>query len=1492
MILRNCCFFFILLTFSQPGWTSSYSINSLKLSHISTAEGLSHNTVNRFYQDKHGYIWIATSSGVDRFDGQTMLSLNEPDHLVNNSQINSLMQDSQDNFWVSTHRGLAFVNHNQSVNHFSTFPSGQKYQASANMIVGTEEVTSGNMLVFTWNGIYHYKIEGRDIFQSQAMEVFHSQENNILSFEKDGDFYWLGTSHGLYLFDTKDLSVKHIPMFLDGIENSTALDLKINRIKVASNNQLLISANKGLFLIEKNSDTKLRAKQITNNFVSDLLIKSNLAYFAAFDQVKTFDLNTHEISTVLSLKKILPEHSNYKIKTLFIDNNQLLWIGTQSQGVYIWNTNSLVYNSWNANSVPGKANLNLLDNNVWSIDQATEGGLWIGTDKGLNYFDLEKNVISSTVNSNNINSSVDNLKIYDLFETSSKLWLATGNGLLEYDKNSKLVKNFLPDFKKNNQPIIIFSLTSTTPQELWLATSLGILRFDTLSKNFSYNKNIMSAINSKPTRLVKFINNKLWIARQDKLVNYSFENKDIQVIMTSKKNAKGIHATLTDLKLIGKHLWVSYARDGIYIMDIENNYKIVKHLHSSKGFPENMIYSIENSNGSVVVSSTQGLIKINPENFDYRLFNHHDGLISNEFNENASLKAENGSLYFGGSNGIIEIQPRQLIKEEQVPQPKISSIELLSQGVASKIFLNLPKTLLIENHQDTLYFSLSTLDFHSTNKRQFEYWLEGATRQPPRIINHPEIMLTNLPSGKTTLYIRTVSLENDERSETLQFPLMVTDSAQFMIPNTFGIYFIAAIVFILILSWRIAIKRKSTALYKQLKESQERMDLALFDDRRGIWDCIIDETDIDKSSFIVYQNKRDPLKLTLEKHFSIMHPEDVEKTKTAWVEFASGKKSSFFETYRSFFYQRWVWNRVYGKVNEFYPSGHPKRATGIWTDINPEKKIENKLNLYSHAFQSTQDIVFILDNDFNVIVVNNAYEKITGYSCEKLVGRNMVDIVFSRFTEKETLEIKKQVQLNKRWQGESSVPRRNAPSFPVDVRTNVITKNGVDSGYVVVMTDVSQLRQSTPSIEKSFHDQLTGLPNKTLAFDRLRELLKFCQLSERKLSIVFLSIDYFPKLMSQLDKLVLDNLIVQITARLLPYIQKHDVIACYEQGTYIIILNHSSDGSGISHTINQMLKEVYKTFSVDEQPINVSASAGISNYPDDGDNWSELITKAETALAQVQKKGNNLFKYYHEDSNKKALEEIGIENRLSQAIHASELFLVFQPTLDLRSMKIVELDVNLRWRMQDSRIIYPSQLLPIVKKTDMLKMISNWLIVQSFISLNRWIQEGTEAHLNINLAASYLLEKETVSFIQQKLQLHEIDPDFIFISINEDDIGSKPDELADRILELKNLGIRFVLDNFGKSIASIQNLRKFEFHAIKFDRILTRNIGTDSLNDGVLRGIISLINEVNLKMVAKGIETEEQLEYLTTHGCQYGQGFLFSDPLIENQIRQYLLGKH
>ncbi|MDQ7050776.1 MAG: EAL domain-containing protein [Enterobacterales bacterium] len=248
-----------------------------------------------------------------------------------------------------------------------------------------------------------------------------------------------------------------------------------------------------------------------------------------------------------------------------------------------------------------------------------------------------------------------------------------------------------------------------------------------------------------------------------------------------------------------------------------------------------------------------------------------------------------------------------------------------------------------------------------------------------------------------------------------------------------------------------------------------------------------------------------------------------------------------------------------------------------------------------------------------------------------------------------------------------------------------------------------------------------------------------------------------------------------------------------------------------------------------------------------------------------------------------------MENRLSNALQAREFFLVFQPIVKIETNQTIELDINLRWQVEEYRIAYPSQFLSVIDDIGLLPDLYDWIIDTTLSSLRRWNQEGIKIYLNLNLSLKYLLQPSALDFLADRLKFYNIDPNFIFISITEQDVIKYSAKLDDIDQKLANLGISILLDDFGQSEASIKNLRRLKFHSVKLDRSLIRDIENTDLDAHIIEGIISLINQMNMGSIAKGVENEKQLELIKSYQCQYAQGYLLGDPMNENQTRQFLL---
>jgi len=1482
-ILIKALFCCLVTLFANVSWTADYNGRINDVEHISTQQGLSQNSVNYFYEDDDGYIWIATKAGLNRFDGESILKISGENKQLDTSSINHIFKDDKKNLWVSTNQGLSYVSKDQKNLFNAQFPSKSKNQKKANKVIGVETLNKNTVLVFTWNGAYQYKNKGRDIIQVESMSIFHSLETHLLSFQKEGAQFWLGSNVGLHLFNSHDSSLLKIPTYLNKVE----VNLVINSIDKLNEENIVINTTTGLYLVNVHNLKNLQLEKITKQSVSAVSIRNKKIFYANKQAIRIFDIETKKNKVLIAIKDVAANNKTKKIKTIYVDSRQILWLGTENQGAYYISTKTNKFSLWNSKKDIHNQALN--SDIVLSINQDENNNLLIGTNKGLNYFQFKKNKIISLIDNETAHVNNKTLEINDSLKIQDNIWAASSDGLIQYNLKSGTSTLFKPNFSSSDKAFSIYQMASSNKNEFFLASNLGLMKLNIGKGVFSFKKSSLQLINNSATKLIKFRDGLFWISVQGKLLTYSPKSKISTLVLPPKKDIRNHPIEIIDFDIYKNKLWLTYKNSGVDVFSLKKGKaSIIKQLNISSGFPENNIFSLAQYSGDILVSSSLGIIKVNSKTYQHTLFKQSNDLANAKFNPRATLVDDLGNVFYGTNKGLLKVNVHDINIHKINLETRISSVKISSKdSIAKPILDNVEQVNLIDN-TDIIDISISTLQFVPKKPVIYEYWLEGKKESSVKRTKYPFISLTEFPKGQTELNIRSLVLGTGAISKTTKLIINTKNNPDFVLPASFESYLIVVLIIVWFYYRRNLNNKKSSSLYKKIAENEERLELALLDKKRGIWDCYIDQDDIQKSIFIIYQYQQQPLRLTLEKFISLIHKDDIEKTKRSWTSFELDEQPSFSQTYRIRYNNHWVWNRTNGKVNELHPSGFPKRATGTWSDISAEKQTEEKLTLYSHAFQSTQNIVFILDKKLKIIVVNNAYEKLTGFKSNSLIGKNMVEIAFSRFTKQEAEKIHQLLDKNKSWRGKSSVPRKNSTSYSVDIRINTISENNVEQGYVVVMNDISQMKPlEKPIIDSGFYDQLTGLPNKVLAFDRLRQLLEHCKNNQQRLSVIFLGIENFSSLKKILEQETINQLIMSVSNRLLPYIQKDDLLARYEQNVFIIILRHNNESS--LPIITKILNDVSRTFIINDQPINIDTCVGISNFPDDSDNWNQLVTNAQVAQADAQQQENFQFKYFNQLNHNKAVEKVKLENRLKDAINHRELYLVFQPVIDLKNSKIVELDINMRWKLDDKRIVYPSQFLPIANTINCLTTIMDWLVNQSLSALSRWNQEGFSCKVNLNLSSSYLFRADAINNIKEKITFHGINPNDVFISILEEELNLKGPKLAKTMQQLNAFGIQIILDSFGEKSANLQHLQDFNFYAVKLDRVLIRNIPKTQSNNKILLTLISLLNQLNIKSIAKGIETREQLDFLIKDGCQFGQGFIFSDPLIENEMHQYML---
>ncbi len=1447
---------------------ASNELDPLKFVHLSTQQGLNHNQVHHVTQDSRGYIWLSTEAGINRFDGEKLISIDELT-LQMPQRIYASTRDKSNNLWLASPQGLIGINALSGKTSLIKFP-GPSHQADlSNWVIGVE--THDQLVVaISRAGLYYYNPEIRDI-QLVDLHPYFEKQSQIQAYSKKEKNLWLATKNKIISYDLQQKKFRNIELA------PLPPDFDIQRLQVTSDNRLLIAGNKGLYIQKTPHSNQLLT--ISTQPVKTLTTSDTHIYFS--DESFLYQVNLINLKTrlLLNIKESFLSFSADTIENIYFDNQARLWMATNTNGVFIWDSLSVQHIAIEpTTSLP-------LEKPLKAFSTSPDNSLWVVNQDFLLHLNSEfKELKRINLKSEGVN--LREQRIFGLTSDLHKVWLYTSTGLIGFNLDANQVDLFQLPKRLNPDKPPRQSMAIQEGESIWLASQNSVIKFNSNDPSYITPKPLALMLGKSNIDYLGFNDNKLWLAADGLLFNYSEDTQIAKRIFKIPTNQNKTAIRISQVLFERNNLWIGTKSEGLFLLTKnQSTYSLEKHFHIQNGFPENNINDLVLHNNKIIAFGSHSVIQIDPTSYQINQFEFTSQLNFSNTDKGKILSLKSKLLMLHSINGISQIVLPTTAKKQFLELPLVSKITVFDQN---EIKYNNSLNEFSAHLKESQWLEIQLLNpLTSTNENLYQFWIISNGVKKIKGTAGKTLILKDLPSGHSELHIQSTE---GVASNSSVIDLYVVENDWLTTYKNKLVYLL--ILFLLgIIGYRIY---KLLEKYKQqnheLHQNEERMKLALLDDRRGMWDCFINQDDYLKSVFIIHLNNHRPIKITLKKYFTMVHKEEKEDVINTWKDFAQGKSDSFYSVYRCFFYQNWIWNQVYGKVNTYDQFNRPTRAMGIWTDISQEKKIEDTLNLYSHAFQSTQDIVFILDKYLKIMAVNQAYQNTTGYPCRHLIGKNMLEIVRSRFTKDETQKIKRLVELNKRWNGESSVPRRNDSSFPVDVRVNIITKDKINKGYVVVMSDISQLKTSQIEPKRSqFYDPITGLPNKALVFDHLKELVKAGQRKKHSLSIVFLGIDLFNELAEKLTKSELESLINMFSQRILPYIKKSDFFARYEKDSFIIIFKHQEKESTSLYRVNQLLKEVARTFVIGEHRIDISACAGISRYPEDSNNWSELITQAETALAKIKTQGSNLFAYYHKDINQKALERIAIENRLSKALEAREFFLVFQPVVKLDNFKTLELDINLRWQVEEHRVAYPSQFISVIEDIGLLPDLYDWIIDTAFSCLRRWNQEGIKICLNLNLSLSYLSQQQAMDYLTNRMEFYAIEAKYLYISIREEDLAQYSDQLEAIDSQLEKIGISLVLDDFGQSEASVFNLRRMKFHSVKMDRGLVRNIDTLEMDARIFSGIVSLVNQMGMGTVAKGVENEHQLEKIKGCQCQYAQGFLFGDPMNENQTRQFLL---
>jgi len=446
--------------------------------------------------------------------------------------------------------------------------------------------------------------------------------------------------------------------------------------------------------------------------------------------------------------------------------------------------------------------------------------------------------------------------------------------------------------------------------------------------------------------------------------------------------------------------------------------------------------------------------------------------------------------------------------------------------------------------------------------------------------------------------------------------------------------------------------------------------------------------------------------------------------------------------------------------------------------------------------------------------------------------------------------------------------------------------NGEVSGIIGVATDITERKQAEKRlVQLANYDSLTGLPNRTLFRDRLTHAVAQANRKNRLVALLFLDLDRFKMINDSLGHHAGDKLLQAVSERLLANAREEDTVARLGGDEFTVILEDITNTEDATIVARKILEVMGKPFYLDGHEVFVTTSIGIAIFPLDGQGLDGLLKNADTAMYRAKEQGRNNYQFYTADMNAKAVEHLIMESSLRHALDRDEFVLHFQPQIDLHSREITGMEVLLRWNHPELGLLYPNQFMLLAEETGLIISIGEWVLNKACAQAALWQSQGLPPmRIAVNLSALQFREDNLVATVADALDLAGLDPQYLELEITESFLMDNVDSAIVKLKALSNLGVHLAIDDFGTGYSSLSYLKKFPLNTLKIDQSFVRDISTDPDDAAIAEAIIALAQTLNLRVMAEGVETEEQINFLRTRGCDQAQGFLISHPVPAQDI--------
>ena len=546
----------------------------------------------------------------------------------------------------------------------------------------------------------------------------------------------------------------------------------------------------------------------------------------------------------------------------------------------------------------------------------------------------------------------------------------------------------------------------------------------------------------------------------------------------------------------------------------------------------------------------------------------------------------------------------------------------------------------------------------------------------------------------------------------------------------------------------------------------------------------------------------------------------------------------------------------------------------------------------AQVFEQTAEGIVITDAEGCIVSVNRAFTEITGYSAEEALGRDPKLLLDSgRHHAEFHRQIEDSLSEQGHWRGEIWHRRKNGEAYSEWLAISTVRDAaGRPEHYIGIFSDLSQQKRDAKRIRiLAFYDALTGLPNRTLLGDRATQALAAARRGGTRVALLFMDLDGFKHVNDSLGHLLGDTLLRLVGKRLAQHMRSSDTLARFGGDEFVLLLTEIEGPDSIAAAAQRCLDILAAPFELESHDIDITASIGISVFPDDGDSLEALVKNADTAMYQAKESGRNQFRFFEAAMNARATSRAMLGNDLRRALERGELLLHYQPQAEISTGEIVGVEALVRWQHPQLGLVSPADFIPVAEEIGLIVRLGDWVLNEACRQAVAWQRAGLpHIPVAVNLSALQLRNPDFLNSVRRALQSAGLDAHWLELELTESVLMHRAEVAMQTLQGLSALGIRIAIDDFGTGYSSLAYLRRLAIDKLKIDRSFIRDLSVDAEDSLIVATIIRMAHSLRLRVIAEGVEGSEQLATLRAQGCDEIQGYHLSRPLPADALADFI----